>query len=210
MILMGDDFHYQNADRWFANLDKLIKYANTLTNESSAVFAYSTPTCYLKALQARNLPLPLKTEDFFPYASDSNSYWTGYFTSKPDMKGDVRKSSAFLQLIRQFNALNPAPVGADSNLEEKLERAQSLSQHHDAITYAFYGALLTLIMLPYRGTSKHAVTLDYEKRIFNGWDTSVKQLVAATKALSQAQSGNDQYPYQVFCPWINETNCLFL
>lgn len=125
---------YFSADKWFANLDKLIKYANSLTGVTNITLAYSTPTCYLRAVQALQPPLPSKTEDFFPYASSSDSYWTGYFTSKPDMKGDVRKSSALLQLVRQFNALNPAPAGADINLEEQLERAQSLSQHHDAIT----------------------------------------------------------------------------
>lgn len=60
------------------------------------------------------------------------------------------------------------------------------------------------------GTSKHRVTLDYEKRIFDGWDTSVAQLADATKAISQAQQGKTGYPAQTFCPWINETNCLFL
>jgi hypothetical protein len=25
---MGEDFHYENANEWFKNLDKLIKYVN--------------------------------------------------------------------------------------------------------------------------------------------------------------------------------------
>ena len=28
ILTMGSDFHYENAHRWFKNLDKLIKYAN--------------------------------------------------------------------------------------------------------------------------------------------------------------------------------------
>jgi hypothetical protein len=36
--------------------------------------------------------------DFFPYASGDNSYWTGYFTSKPGLKGLVRRTSEFLQV----------------------------------------------------------------------------------------------------------------
>ena len=28
MLTMGDDFHYQYAESWFKNLDKLIKYVN--------------------------------------------------------------------------------------------------------------------------------------------------------------------------------------
>lgn len=138
MILMGSDFQYSNADMWFANLDRLIANANKLTNDpkspSNVTLAYSTPTCYLQAVQALKLNLPEKTEDFFPYASDPHAYWTGYFSSKPDQKGDVRKSSALLQVIRQFNALSPGTDAAKENLEEAHERAQSLNQHHDGIT----------------------------------------------------------------------------
>lgn len=28
MLTMGSDFQYKNADQWFVNLDKLIKYVN--------------------------------------------------------------------------------------------------------------------------------------------------------------------------------------
>lgn len=28
MLTMGSDFQYKNADQWFDNLDKLIKYVN--------------------------------------------------------------------------------------------------------------------------------------------------------------------------------------
>ena len=28
MMTMGSDFHYENANEWFKNLDKLIKYVN--------------------------------------------------------------------------------------------------------------------------------------------------------------------------------------
>jgi hypothetical protein len=53
---------------------------------------------------AQNLHLPTKQSgDFFPYAFPGNhSYWTGYFVSKPGLKGLIRASSALLQLGRSF------------------------------------------------------------------------------------------------------------
>ena len=32
-MTMGSDFHYENANEWFKNLDKLIKYVNAQVNK---------------------------------------------------------------------------------------------------------------------------------------------------------------------------------
>ena len=46
-----------------------------------------------------------KTDDFFPYASHPHGYWTGYFTSRPAIKGYERYSNNILQVTKQLNAL---------------------------------------------------------------------------------------------------------
>ena len=49
MMTMGSDFQYNNAQVWYKNLDKLIKYVNEKQTEGSRVNAfYSTPSCYTK------------------------------------------------------------------------------------------------------------------------------------------------------------------
>lgn len=60
---------------------------------------YSTPECYLSALQkSENVTWPLKdTDDFFPYAHDEHSYWTGYFTSRSNLKYMICKANNLLQ-----------------------------------------------------------------------------------------------------------------
>ena len=84
LMPMGEDFNYNNAKVWFKNLDKLIKYVNEMqaTNVSRVNAFYSTPSCYLKALNNVGRKWPIKSDDFFPYASDPHAYWTGYFTSR--------------------------------------------------------------------------------------------------------------------------------
>jgi hypothetical protein len=47
---------------------------------------------------------PVKTDDFIPYASNENSYWTGYFTSRPSFKGFVRDFSRYLQTAKKHLA----------------------------------------------------------------------------------------------------------
>jgi len=47
-----------------------------------------------------------KTDDFFPYADETHSYWTGYFTSRPALKRYERHSNNILQVTRQLNAFS--------------------------------------------------------------------------------------------------------
>jgi lysosomal alpha-mannosidase len=78
----------------------MIRYANA-RNEGVNLF-YSTPSCYIKAVNEAGRIWPTKTDDFFPYSSDAHAYWTGYFTSRPAFKGTLRKTSTFLQVQSSF------------------------------------------------------------------------------------------------------------
>ncbi len=95
MLTMGSDFNYLNANTWFKNLDKLIHY----TNMDGRINAfYSTPTLYTNAKHAANLSWSTKDDDYFPYADSPHAFWTGYFTSRPAIKGYVRSTSNYLQV----------------------------------------------------------------------------------------------------------------
>ena len=65
---------------------------------------YSTPSCYLYALNKANRAWTSKTDDFFPYAHHPHGFWTGYFTSRPALKRYERHSNNILQVTRQLNA----------------------------------------------------------------------------------------------------------
>ncbi len=99
MMTMGSDFQYADAHINFKNYDKLIQYVNEQQAKGSKVnIFYSTPSCYLYALNQANQTYTSKSDDFFPYASDAHVFWTGYFTSRPALKGYVRTSNTFLQV----------------------------------------------------------------------------------------------------------------
>lgn len=95
MLTMGDDFNYQNANTWFKNLDKLIHYTN-LDGRINAF--YSTPTVYTNAKFDANITWTTMDYDYFPYADSPHAFWTGYFTSRPAIKGYVRSRSNYLQV----------------------------------------------------------------------------------------------------------------
>jgi len=113
MWTMGSDFMYQNAEKFYINMDKIIKAVNA---NGTVKAMYSTPSIYLKARNAESITWPVKTDDYFPYADGPTSYWTGYFTSRPALKYYVRKSSAHLQVVRHFEVV----TGANGTASERF------------------------------------------------------------------------------------------
>ena len=93
-----------NANMWFKNMDKLRNYFNNNSSYGLNIL-YSTPSCYLKAVhdaaEAGKQTWTTKRDDFFPYASDPHAYWTGYFTSRPALKGMIRQANSLLQAAKQ-------------------------------------------------------------------------------------------------------------
>lgn len=189
IMTMGEDFNYQSADMWYKNIDKLIRYVNARQQNGSKVNVfYSTPSCYLDALHKADLEWPTKTDDFFPYASNNHSYWTGYFTSRPTLKGYVREANNFMQAVKQFSSL--LGMGQDSRLET-LKEAMGVLQHHDAVS----------------GTAKQAVTNDYYERLSNGMGEAFKLVAEAYSKLQPSVPGIETDINPVFCPLLNESSC---
>ena len=157
-LSQGSDFQHEQSEMWMTNLDSIIDGVNA---EGTIKAMYSTPSIYLKAKHAENVQWSVKTDDFFPYADGGDSYWTGsassptrllshtrvqlsshtvirhlsslyvrYFTSRPALKRYIRLSSAFLQVARHMELFS----GGDGSATEALWEAQSVAQHHDAVS----------------------------------------------------------------------------
>ncbi|KAF5957251.1 hypothetical protein HYC85_004476 [Camellia sinensis] len=154
MFTMGTDFKYQYAHTWFRNMDKLIHYVN---QDGRVNALYSTPSIYTDAKYAESKSWPLKTDDFFPYADRINAYWTGFFTSRPALKGYVRMMSGYYLFFRGRSETGPTT--------NSLADALATVQHHDAVT----------------GTEKQHVADDYAKRLSIGYKEA-EELVAASLA----------------------------
>ncbi|XP_057283787.1 lysosomal alpha-mannosidase [Pezoporus wallicus] len=189
IMTMGSDFHYENANLWFKNMDKLIAHVNARQANGSRVHVlYSTPSCYLWELHQANLSWSLKMDDFFPYSDGPHQFWTGYFTSRPALKRYERLSNNFLQICSQLEALaGPAardgPYGpGDSSV---LREAVAVAQHHDAVT----------------GTEKQHVANDYAKQLAMGWERC--QLLVSN-ALSSLSGTKETF---TFCNSLNVSIC---
>ncbi|XP_059613211.1 lysosomal alpha-mannosidase isoform X2 [Phlebotomus argentipes] len=178
ILTMGEDFNYQDANMWFKNLDKLIKYANEAQkNGSNFNLVYSTPSCYLKSLHDAQITWPTKTDDFIPYASDPHAFWTGYYTSKPALKRLERMGNNFLQTCKQLTAF--ATEKTEKSLKPHLDyltEVMGVLQHHDAIT----------------GTSKEHVTQDYTVQISSALKACSYSAKIVLNQLTKRQTNKDK------------------
>ncbi|KAH9288550.1 hypothetical protein KI387_032667, partial [Taxus chinensis] len=166
---MGEDFAYESAGTWFKQMDKLIHYVN---KDGRVNAFYSTPTIYTKEKFMSNESWPLKTDDFFPYADHSDAYWTGYFTSRPALKGYVRKLSGFLQAAKQLEFFVGRNKGKPNTYS--LEEAMAIVQHHDGVS----------------GTSKQHVANDYAARLSHGFLEAENVMSSALICLMSGKSSN--------------------
>ncbi|XP_069803883.1 lysosomal alpha-mannosidase [Dendropsophus ebraccatus] len=189
VMTMGSDFQYENAIPWYKNMDKLIDLVNAQQKNGSKVnVIYSTPSCYLTALNRANLSWPVKMDDFFPYADGPHMFWTGYFTSRAGFKRYERLSNNFLQVCNQLEALTGVaathgPYGTSSSL--RLRRAMGVAQHHDAVT----------------GTAKQHVNDDYTLRLYRGWESCQ---VVISNALASLTGTKESFTY---CHLLNISVC---
>lgn len=94
------------------------------------IFKYSTPSNYLDAINAiEDRKWPTKYVDLFPYADIWDSFWTGYFTSRPNAKSYVRYGSRQLHASDQLRSLALLDVEiTDEEAEKHLKASKHLSE----------------------------------------------------------------------------------
>ncbi|KAG9139497.1 hypothetical protein Leryth_024187 [Lithospermum erythrorhizon] len=189
MWTMGTDFKYQYAHTWYRNLDKLIHYVN---QDGRVNAFYSTPSIYTDAKHSSSEIWPLKSDDYFPYADREDAYWTGYFTSRPAVKGYVRTISGYLLAARQLEFLKGRNDGKPTT--DYLANALAIAQHHDAVT----------------GTEKQHVADDYAKRLSIGYkeaeDVVSDSLACLVQSTSPSKCENASTKFEQ-CPLLNISYC---
>ncbi|KAK3006027.1 hypothetical protein RJ639_016109 [Escallonia herrerae] len=178
MWTMGTDFKYQYAQTWFRNMDKLIHYVN---QDGRVNVFYSTPTLYTDAKYEADESWPLKINDFFPYAIRPNAYFTGYFTSRPALKGYVRMLSGYYLAARQLEFFSRSIAGRST---DTLADALAIAQHHDAVS----------------GTERQHVADDYAKRLSIGYKEAEESVAASLACMVESAStvgcGNPRTKFQ--------------
>lgn len=174
MFTFGCDFTFRDSDRFFGNLTLIRDYINQRSDEFNLNIKFATLSEYFDALSRANPKLPLiQNTDFYPYADNDNSYWTGYFVSYPNQKYLARKAEAhersaqFLSLISHIEKKTNI---TQNNLEILgLRESNGEFQHHDGIT----------------GTARLHVRNDYENKLNRGMKSADNIISRSLSAITQ-------------------------
>lgn len=217
LVPWGDDFKFQNAELQFSHMDLLMKHVNDNVDRYGMRLRYSILNDYFddvlaEAAESQRV-VPLYSADFFPYADNGDSYWTGYFTSRSHLKAATRATESLVRNADSALALARArssrPLGGHAwhSILADMTTARrncALTQHHDGIT----------------GTARQHVVDDYEQRLHDG-RRAARVAVAASAdvllrkrqspaALAAVRVGSDD-PDRVFsCGAGNATHALVL
>jgi lysosomal alpha-mannosidase len=175
LVPFGDDFKFKRASYQFENMDQLISEINSKPQVYQNLhLRYATLSDYFKAVSAEgkdtNITFPVFKGDFFPYADNAQSYWTGFYTTRPVLKVESRLAESILHTGSVFTALAQAITSIPPLHTHAIRegwRQVSLSQHHDGIT----------------GTCRAPVADDYISRLRNAQEAGWKALVEGALAL---------------------------
>jgi hypothetical protein len=140
MIVFGDDFTYMDAKKNYEAMDAMISFINENYSKYFKL-QYSTPSQYIDAIRKENLEYPVKYDDLFPYSDGKDSYWTGFFTSRPNLKGFIRRASSnfhaseFLYSLKMIDQnIKDDEVMEMISAKDALMDELGVTQHHDGIT----------------------------------------------------------------------------
>lgn len=198
LFLYGDDFTFaSNGVQSFSNMDNLMIRFALDDYKDKIEMVYSTPQRYFEEISKEHIQWPeWKNYDFFPYSDDPNAYWTGYFTSRPYLKGMVRDTRNYMYhsshlFIKYFNNLQVSKDTTASTLKsdfikrlELLKRSLAIGQHHDGVS----------------GTAREDVSEDYISML-------EKSIEGIRKSLLSFLSGSNELNAAICVPSVADFDC---
>lgn len=134
---LGNDFE-EFLTTQFQALEKTFYQLNIGSRKQCPEYKYGNPSDYMvkfNQFYARH-ELPVRKWDFMPNW-DQGHYWTGYFTTEPDLKKLCKDFSRLLNLYRKIFLKYYDPKADLTGFKTYLRKAEQLlavMQHHDGIT----------------------------------------------------------------------------
>ena len=193
LLYYGEDFSFNEADINYENIEMIMNYVNN-NMKGKMKMIYSTPTQYFDSVLKSGANFEKYSNyDFFPYADNAHCYWTGYFSSRANLKGLIKQLGLYINMTNRL--LFELFMDEENKIKENkklIEKAieciyfarekLGVLQHHDAVT----------------GTSKEKTNKDYENMAILGVEKLKKYINLLINIL-----GGD-FPYEISCGYEEE------
>ncbi|XP_049275809.1 lysosomal alpha-mannosidase [Rhipicephalus sanguineus] len=195
-MMSGCDLCFADANERFPRQDAVLAKANRISTTQRmrppVHVVHSTPACYVEALHSAPRSWPRFAGDLMPYTDRPGRTWTGFYSTRPNLKMMVRYANGFLQATKQLSLHG----GEDATARvTQLGEAVATLQHHDGIT----------------GTSTDDVAHDYALILYKGIKEC--ELVIASGLASMMDPGDPSSmgvaKQMGFCHLLNQSCCSF-
>ena len=195
LLYYGEDFAFNEADINYENIEMIMNYVNN-NMKGKMKMIYSTPTQYFDSVLKSGTNFEKHSNyDFFPYADNAHCYWTGYFSSRANLKGLIKQLGLYINITNRLlfeifmsekNKIIKNKKILDKTIEYVYFAREKLGvlQHHDAVT----------------GTSKEKTNKDYENMAIIGVEKLKKYINLLVNILG------DEIPYEISCGYEEEIN----
>lgn len=123
LMLHNCDFRFQNANLQFDNMDKLLDFLNSNHARYNVSIKWSSLSDYFSTIDSLYPASywPVRGEDdFLPYDDNDESWWTGFYTSRPQLKGTIRKAEAHLRIVDNLFSFMTAVDPSNDALNGKM------------------------------------------------------------------------------------------
>ena len=193
LLYYGEDFAFNEADINYENIEMIMNYVNN-NMKGKMKMIYSTPSQYFESVLKSGVEFDKHSNyDFFPYADNAHCYWTGYFTSRANLKGLIKQLGLYINITNRLlfevfmedkNKLKDNQKIIKNTIDCVYFAREKLGvlQHHDAVT----------------GTSKEKTNKDYENMAIIG----VEKLKKYINLLVNILGG--EIPYEISCGYEEE------
>ncbi|XP_071493889.1 epididymis-specific alpha-mannosidase-like [Diadema antillarum] len=139
----GCDKQFFNASVQFSNMEKLLSHINQQREKYRIKIRYATLSEFFTTLYNNGSTWDVKDSgDFLPYSTARQEAWTGFYTSRSELKGLARRSQAMLRAgetlfsvyTHLYNVTRSLNTTAMLENLKQLRWATAEVQHHDGIT----------------------------------------------------------------------------
>ena len=193
LLYYGEDFSFNEADINYENIEMIMNYVNT-NMKGKMKMIYSTPSQYFDSVLKSGATFEKHSNyDFFPYADNAHCYWTGYFSSRANLKGLIKQLGLYINITNRLlfevfmnekNKITQNKKIIEKTIECVYFAREKLGvlQHHDAVT----------------GTSKEKTNKDYENMAIIGVEKLKKYINLLVNILGE------EIPYEISCGYEEE------